>query len=62
MTTVVTDVTYAEPEPAPVAWGWTLVAGIAWIVIGLAILSWNPTTIALISILVAGVVILAAPR
>jgi uncharacterized membrane protein HdeD (DUF308 family) len=57
MTTAVADATYAEPEP--ISWGWTLVAGIAWIVIGLAILSWNPTTIALISILVSVVVILA---
>ena len=59
MTTATADVTYAELEPPRVAWGWTLVAGIAWIVIGLAILSWNPTTIALISVLVSGVVILA---
>ena len=57
MTTAVADATYAEPER--ISWGWTLVAGIAWIVIGLAILSWNPTTIALISILVSVVVILA---
>ena len=60
MTTVIEEVTYEEFEPPRIAWGWTLVAGIAWIVIGLAVLSWNPTTIALISILVSGVVILAA--
>ena len=59
MTTVIEEVTYEEVEPPRIAWGWTLVAGIAWIVIGLAILSWNPTTIALIAILVSGVVILA---
>ncbi len=59
MTTAVADVTYAETEPPHIAWGWTLVFGIAWIVIGLAILSWNPTTIALISVLVSVVVILA---
>jgi uncharacterized membrane protein HdeD (DUF308 family) len=54
----VEEVTYVEREPR-IAWGWTLAFGIAWIVIGLAVLSWNPTTIALISILVSVVVILA---
>jgi uncharacterized membrane protein HdeD (DUF308 family) len=58
-TAVVVETTYEEPEPPLLAWGWYLAFGIAWIVIGLAVLSWNPTTIALISILVSVVVILA---
>ena len=59
MTTTIEEVTYVEAGPPRLPWGWTLAAGIAWIVIGLGILSWNPTTIALIAILVSAVVILA---
>lgn len=46
--------------PGPrAAWGWYLGSGIAWFVIGVSIMSWNPTTIGLISVLVGGVVVLA---
>ena len=49
-----------EPEEPPrIAWGWYLAAGIAWFVIGLGLLSWNPATVALIAIAVGSVVILA---
>jgi len=53
------EVFYAEESPPPVAWGWYLGAGMAWFVIGLAVLSWNPATIALIGFAVGSVVILA---
>ena len=59
MTTTIEETSYVDAGPPGVAWGWVLAAGIAWIVIGLGILSWNPTTIALISILVSAVVIVA---
>jgi uncharacterized membrane protein HdeD (DUF308 family) len=55
----VDELTVEPRPPSPVPWGWYLAAGIGWFVIGLSILSWNPVTISLISILVAGVVILA---
>jgi uncharacterized membrane protein HdeD (DUF308 family) len=59
MTVTIEEVTNVPPEPLRIGWGWYLGAGIAWIVIGLGILSWNPTTISLISFLVGAVVILA---
>jgi uncharacterized membrane protein HdeD (DUF308 family) len=53
------DEIYVEEPPPSIGWGWFLGAGIAWFVLGLAILSVHPTAIAIISFLVAGVVILA---
>jgi uncharacterized membrane protein HdeD (DUF308 family) len=59
MTTVTVDV-LTDPEPVPrLGWGWYLAAGIAWIFIGLAILTVQPGTIALIGFLVGGVLLLA---
>lgn len=59
MTTVTVDVV-AEQEPVPrIGWGWYLAAGITWVFIGLAILTAQPGTIALISFMVAGVLLLA---
>lgn len=48
-----------EEEPSRIGWGWFLAAGIAWFVLGLSILSWNPVSISLISFTVAAVVIMA---
>jgi uncharacterized membrane protein HdeD (DUF308 family) len=58
MTTVTVDVWTEEPVPR-LGWGWYLAAGIAWVFIGLAILTVQPGTIALISFLVGGVLLLA---
>ena len=58
MTTATVDV-WTEPEPVPrLGWGWYLAAGIAWIFIGLAILTVQPGTIALIGFMVGGVLLL----
>jgi uncharacterized membrane protein HdeD (DUF308 family) len=58
MTTATVDV-FIEPEPVPrLAWGWYLAAGIAWVFIGLAILTAQPGTIALISFMVGGVLLI----
>ncbi len=57
--TIEVDELVVEPAPPRIAWGWYLASGIAWFVIGVSILSWSPTTIGLISVLVGGVVILA---
>ena len=55
MTTATVDVLM---EPAPrLGWGWHLGAGIAWVVIGLAILTVQPATIALIGFIVAGLLL-----
>jgi uncharacterized membrane protein HdeD (DUF308 family) len=59
MTTVTVDV-LAEPEPVhSLGWGWYLGAGIAWMFVGLAILTAQPGTIALIGFMVGGVLLLA---
>lgn len=58
MTTVTVDV-WPEPEPAPrIGWGWYLAAGITWIFIGLAVLTVQPATIALIGFMIGGVLLL----
>jgi uncharacterized membrane protein HdeD (DUF308 family) len=49
-----------EDDVGPsIGWGWILAAGIAWVFIGLWVLSARPTAIAVIAFYVAGVVILA---
>lgn len=48
-----------DGPPTGIAWGWFLASGIIWFLIGLGIMSLRPSTIALISWLVAFVVILA---
>jgi uncharacterized membrane protein HdeD (DUF308 family) len=58
MTTVIVEDVYIEPDPVPgIGWGWYLAAGIAWVFIGLTILTVQPATISLIGIMV-GVVLL----
>jgi uncharacterized membrane protein HdeD (DUF308 family) len=57
MTTATVDVVMVEPVPRP-GWGWYLGAGIAWLLFGLAILTLQPATIALIGFLVSGVLLL----
>ena len=50
---------WTEQEPVPrLGWGWYLAAGIAWVFIGLAILTVQPGTIALIGFMVGGVLLL----
>jgi uncharacterized membrane protein HdeD (DUF308 family) len=56
MTTATVDV-WVEPVPR-FGWGWYLGAGIAWLLIGLAILTVQPGTIAVIGFMVAGVLLL----
>lgn len=58
MTTIVVDEVHLEPRRGS-GWGWSLGVGIAWIVIALSLFSFNPTTISLISYLVAAVLLLA---
>lgn len=54
------EVEAMEMQPAPrIGWGWYLLSGLAWFVIGLLILSWSPTTITLIAATVGAVVIMA---
>jgi uncharacterized membrane protein HdeD (DUF308 family) len=57
MTTVTVDVFTEEPVPT-LGWGWYLAAGIAWVFIGLAILTAQPGTISLISFMAGGVLLL----
>lgn len=60
MTTTMTVDVWAEEEPVPsLGWGWYLAAGIAWILIGLALLTAQPGTIALIGFMVGGVLLFA---
>jgi len=59
MVSIQVEEVYLEESPPGLGWGWFLAAGIAWFFLGLAILSLHPTTIAIISFMVAGVVILA---
>ena len=59
MATATVDVwTYEEPVPR-LGWGWYLAAGIAWVFVGLAILTAQPGTIALIGFMVGGVLLFA---
>jgi uncharacterized membrane protein HdeD (DUF308 family) len=59
MATVTVD-TWTDLEPVPrLKWGWYLAAGIAWVFIGLAILTAQPGTIALIGFMVGGVLLFA---
>ena len=55
MTTATVDV-LVEPPPR-LGWGWYLGAGIGWVVVGLAILTVQPATIALIGFIVAGLLL-----
>jgi uncharacterized membrane protein HdeD (DUF308 family) len=57
MTTASVDVMVVEPVPR-LGWGWHLGAGIAWLLVGLGILTVQPATIALIGFIVAGVLLL----
>lgn len=55
----VEELTVEPAPPSPVPWGAYLGIGIAWFVIGLSILSWNPVTLSLIAFLVGFVLIFA---
>ncbi len=59
MVSIEIDEVYEVEPPPGLAWGWYLGAGIGWVIAGLAILSANPTSIAIISFIVAAVVMAA---
>jgi len=51
---------WTDRDPVPrLGWGWYLAAGIAWVFIGLAILTAQPGTVALIGFMVGGVLLFA---
>lgn len=59
MTAVTAEQAWGDDGPKPMAWGWYLCAGLAWILISISILSFDPGSAVTIAYLMAFVLIAA---